>query len=213
MEAGRETFERVADGIHRQRRTTPRYSRQPISARTSARTGRRTIQANTAVPRMPTICWKSTGSRATGSSASIWRPATVPCRWTCPRRPPEASPGGSSTIRTSEGGRNKEQCWTLAQRLLSEVDLDCSDEWHEYWGENAPLLEDSADLAEAEQAETDRIRSEQMRAAAKRIAAGMPEPGGEIHVDSYRKADGTVVRGYTSETFALKAACNPLADD
>lgn len=39
MEAGRETFERVADGIHRQRRTTPRYSRQPISARTSARTG------------------------------------------------------------------------------------------------------------------------------------------------------------------------------
>lgn len=28
------------------------------------------------------------------------------------------------------------------------------------------------------------------------IAAGMPEPGGEIHVDSYRKADGTVVRGY-----------------
>lgn len=52
-----------------------------------------------------------------------------------------------------------------------------------------------------------------MRAAAKRIAAGMPEPGGEIHVDSYRKADGTVVRGYTSETFALKAACNPLADD
>lgn len=88
-----------------------------------------------------------------------------------------------------------------------------ADEWHEYWGENAPLLEDSADLAEAEQAETDRIRSEQMRAAAKRIAAGMPEPGGEIHVDSYRKADGTVVRGYTSETFALKAACNPLADD
>lgn len=80
-------------------------------------------------------------------------------------------------------------------------------------GENAPLLEDSADLAEAEQAETDRIRSEQMRAAAKRIAAGMPEPGGEIHVDSYRKTDGTVVRGYTSETFALKAACNPLADD
>lgn len=46
-------------------------------------------------------------------------------------------------------------------------------------GENAPLLEDSADLAEAEQAETDRIRSEQMRAAAKRIAAGMPEPTGE----------------------------------
>lgn len=67
--------------------------------------GRRTIQANTAVPRMPTICWKSTGSRATGSSASIWRPATVPCRWTCPRRPPEASPGGSSTIRTREGAR------------------------------------------------------------------------------------------------------------
>lgn len=97
---------------------------------------------------------------------------------------------------TRAGGRNKEQCWTLAQRLLSEVDLDCSDEWHEYWGENAPLLEDSADLAEAEQAETDRIRSEQMRAAAKRIADGMPEPGGEIHVDSYRKADGTVVRGY-----------------
>lgn len=95
-----------------------------------------------------------------------------------------------------EAGRNKEQCWTLAQRFLSEVDLDCSDEWHEYWGENAPLLEDSADLAEAGQAETDRIRSEQMRAAAKRIAAGMPEPGGEIHVDSYRKADGTVVRGY-----------------
>ena len=34
---------------------------------------------------------------------------------------------------TRAGGRNKEQCWTLAQRLLSEVDLDCSDEWHEYW--------------------------------------------------------------------------------
>lgn len=37
MEAGRETFERVADGIHRQRRTTPRYSRQPISAQAFAR--------------------------------------------------------------------------------------------------------------------------------------------------------------------------------
>ena len=112
---------------------------------------------------------------------------------------------------TRAGGRNKEQCWTLAQRLLSEVDLDCSDEWHEYWGENAPLLEDSADLAEAEQLKL-------IGFAVSRCVlqpSGLPPACGTVG-DSCRSVPESGwhrCAGIQSETFALKAACNPLADD
>lgn len=95
-------------------------------------------------------------------------------------------------------GRSLETAWELTDTLLEQVDCDYSERWLDQWGDAYPKRrKDWMRIASVEAAITRAFLEDNDSVSSKIDQIVTPVSGGSVYVPSYRRADGTIVRGYT----------------
>lgn len=91
-------------------------------------------------------------------------------------------------------GENIEHAWSLANALLEQVDCDCAHLWKDAWGDMGPSNKPDLQQQAMEEAQVTRDFLTSQIPLPPLVPSS---PNGPVHVSSYRRKDGTIVRGHT----------------